>query len=142
MPQAFMGELVKSSAHPRWNPPRNSTLPTFTAGTSSALQGTQKPFDQLWHLLLTKLLDEELGYSAINTARSAISAVTQTAVGSQPQITRFLKGVFELRTPLPKYTHTSDVGILLDYFRKQKCSVELSLKELTKQLAALFSSFV
>ena len=50
MHQAFMGELVKSSAHPRWNPPRNSTLPTFTAGTSSALQGTQKPFDQLWHL--------------------------------------------------------------------------------------------
>ena len=91
---------------------------------------------------LTKLLDEDVGYSTIFMARSAISAVTQTAIGSHPQITRFLKGVFELRTPLPKYTHTSDVGILLDYFRKQKCSVELSLKELTKQLAALFSSFV
>ena len=55
---------------------------------------------------LTELFDDGLGYSAINTARSAISAVTQTAVGSCPQVIRFLKGVFELRTPLPKYTHT------------------------------------
>ena len=108
------------------------------SGNSETLRPTVAPVLEF----LTKLLDEELGYSAINTARSAISAVTQTAVGSQPQITKFLKGVFELRTPLPKYTHTWDDGILLDYFRKQKCNVELSLKELTKQLAALFSSFV
>ena len=86
---------------------------------------------------LTKLFEEGLGYSAINTARSAISAVTQTAIGSHCQITRFLKGVFELRTPLPKYTHTWNVAILLDYFRKQKCNVELSLKQFTKKLAAL-----
>ena len=86
---------------------------------------------------LTELIDEELGYSAINTARSAVSAVTQTAIGSHPQITRFLKGVFELRPTLPKYTHTWDAGILLDYFRRQKTNVELSLKELSKKLAAL-----
>ena len=51
---------------------------------------------------LTKLFDEGLGYSAINTARSAVSAVTQTTIGSHPQITWFLKGEFELRTALPK----------------------------------------
>ena len=87
---------------------------------------------------LTELLDG-LGYSAINTARSAISAVTQTVVGSCPQVIRFLKGVFELRTPLPKYTHTRtrDARVLSDYFRKQKPNVDLTLKELSKKLPAL-----
>lgn len=72
-------------------------------------------------------------------ARSAISAVTQTAIGSHPQITRFLKGVFELWTPLPKHTHTHtwDVELFLDYFRNQKCNVELSLKELTKKTCCI-----
>ena len=84
-----MGELVTLSMRPGGNSPRNGTLPTITAGTSSALQPAQIPFDQL-----TKLFEEGLGYCVmINTSRSAISAVTQTAICYHPQITRFMKGV-------------------------------------------------
>lgn len=53
------------------------------------------------------------------------------------QVTRFMKGVFELRTPLPKYTTMWDVGILLDIFRRQNSNKKLSLQELTFKLCAL-----
>lgn len=48
-----------------------------------------------------------------------------------------MKGIFELRTPLPKYTHAWDVAVLLDYFKKQNTNSELSLQELSAKLCAL-----
>ena len=54
---------------------------------------------------LTQLYESGLGYSAINTARSAISSfviVDNTPAGQIPIIQRFLKGVFNLRPTLPK----------------------------------------
>lgn len=90
---------------------------------------------------LTELFEEGLGYSAINTARSALSAVVKTeggkTVGSDPRVVRFLKGVFELRTPVAKYSDIWDVDILLNFFRKKNDNEELLLKELTKKLCAL-----
>jgi site-specific recombinase XerD len=90
---------------------------------------------------LTELYEEGLGYSAINTARSALSAVMKTdngkTVGADPRVVRFLKGVFELRTPMPKYKDIWDVNILLQFFRNMKENKDLSLKELTKKLCAL-----
>lgn len=87
---------------------------------------------------LAGLFDEGLGYSAINTACSAISAVSGSAIGAHPQVKRLVKGVFELRTPLPKYAHTWDVGVLLGYFKRQSnTNKELSLKMLSKKLVAL-----
>ena len=90
---------------------------------------------------LTDLYQQGLGYSAINTARSALSAVMQTTdnrtIGAHPTVIRFLKGVFELRTPQPRYKQTWDVGILLDFFKRQAINCELSLKDLTRKLCAL-----
>ena len=86
---------------------------------------------------LTHLYHQGIGYSAINTARSAISAITLNTLGSHPCIVRFMKGIFELRTPLPKYTHTWDVAVLLEHLRKLKTNASLSLKELSKKVCAL-----
>ena len=90
---------------------------------------------------LTILFRQGLGNSAINTARSAISAVVKsqegTSIGSERQIVRFMKGVFELRTPLPKYDCVWDVGILLNYFRQQKSDKDLTFKGLSLKLGAL-----
>ena len=94
--KAFKAELVKSSA-----------LVGVHQQTVCFLSFLLEPvlcLKELWSpssscgTFLTKLFDEGLGYSAINTARSAISAVTLWVVGSHPQITWFLKGVFELQT--------------------------------------------
>jgi len=90
---------------------------------------------------LTGLFSLGLGYSAINTARSAISAVVQTdgdkKMGEHPLICRFVRGVFQLRTPLPRQKNTWDVTVLLDFFRNSKNNSKLSLKELTLKLCAL-----
>ena len=63
---------------------------------------------------LTSLFDSGLGFTAINTARSALSSIITLSnglsIGENPTICRFLKGVFELRPALPKYNAIWDVG--------------------------------
>ena len=62
---------------------------------------------------LTSLFHLGLGYSALNTAPSALSAVMKIndniSFGEQPLVCRFIKGVFQLKPALPKYTHIWDV---------------------------------
>ena len=79
---------------------------------------------------------EQLGYSSINTARGALSAMCikldGTLAGTHPLVIRFLKGVFNLRPPLQtKPSHVWDVSIVTEYLRKLSPVKELSLKDLT-----------
>lgn len=69
---------------------------------------------------LTKLFDRGLSYSSINSARSAISQFTVVldstfSFGCHPITHRFMKGVFRLRPPCPKYMATWNVSPLLKY---------------------------
>lgn len=82
------------------------------------------------HELLNYLAYEKgLGYSALNTARSAISAVSTmlggTKIGEDPIICRFLRGVFNTRPSLPRFTHTWDPEVPLKYLDFDSKSVEL-----------------
>ena len=90
---------------------------------------------------LTGLFAMGLGYSALNTARSALSAVIRTdsgrTIGTHPAVVRFMKGVFELRTPTSRYQKTWDVSILLSYFKDKEANSLLTLKDLTMKLCAL-----
>lgn len=56
-----------------------------------------------------------LGYSALNTARSALSCIiapkNMVSFGSQPLVVRFLKGVYESRPSVPRYVETWDVKL-------------------------------
>lgn len=87
------------------------------------------------------MYEQGLGYSGINTARSAVSAVLQTcdgrAIGEHPLVCRFVKGVFQLRTPVPRNKETWDVNTVLDLFRNMKDNNDLSLKWLTLKLCSL-----
>lgn len=90
---------------------------------------------------LTDLFDRGFSHSALNTARSSLSSYMtlkgNCQVGDHPSICRFMKGVYQLRTPLPKYQSTWDVNLLLEFFKGQNDSQFLSLKELTQKLCAL-----
>ena len=70
---------------------------------------------------LTELFNTGIGYSAINTARSALSTVLLNSAGvpieNCPDVKRFLKGVFELRPSMPKYTFIWDVEVILDFLK-------------------------
>jgi hypothetical protein len=86
---------------------------------------------------LVTLFESGLGYSCVNTARSALSLQSGNPLGSHPLVVRFMKGVFELRPSLPRYTSTWDVNIVLTYLKSLSLNAHLSLKDLTYKLACL-----
>lgn len=92
---------------------------------------------------LTSLYESGVGYSALNTARSALSAVgiiiDGFSVGSHPIVIRYMKGVFNERPSLPRYSETWDVSLVLKYLQKLSPVKDLSLKLLTFKLAMLIS---
>lgn len=83
------------------------------------------------------------GYSSINTARSALSALglkfDSILVGQHPLIIRFLRGVFNLRPSRPKYTCIWDVQLVLNLLRTLSPVKFISLKDLTLKLTMLLA---
>ena len=79
------------------------------------------------------------GYSSLNTARSAISAIIRptdsVSFGEHPLITRLLKGMFRERPSLRKYIVTYDAKSVLDYIKSFQRNFDL--KMLTKCLVTL-----
>ena len=51
-------------------------------------------------------------------------------MGQHPLVTRLLKGAFNDRPPLPKYTSTWEVQVVLDYLQSLGENESLSLKQL------------
>ena len=90
---------------------------------------------------LTKLYLSGIGYSAVNTARSALSSIVSlkdnTPIGQHPLICRLLKGGFELRPALPKYTVIWDIGIVFKYLQTLHPPGLLSLKNLSLKVTML-----
>ena len=80
---------------------------------------------------LTDMYNSGYGYSAINTARAAVSGINST--GSHPLVCRYMRGVFNLRPSIPRYTHIWDVSIVLNYLRTLP-AVELNLHMLSVKL--------
>lgn len=70
---------------------------------------------------MTDLFEQGLGYSAMNTVRSALSQVlhspTGVPFGQLPTVKQFLKGVFQEKPTLPRYSVTWDPAILLPYLK-------------------------
>lgn len=91
---------------------------------------------------LTELYKSGLGYSCINTARSALSSFIQlnnVNIGSHPLVRRFMRGVFVLRPALPRYNVTWDVNIVLKYLKSLSPLSSLSLLQLSHKLVMLMA---
>ncbi|CAH3177458.1 unnamed protein product [Porites lobata] len=90
---------------------------------------------------LTLLYQQGLTYSAINTARSALSSYITlengTCVGKHPLVSQLMKGIFQEKPPRPKYTEIWDVSIVLSYLQSLSAVDRLSLRELTLKLLVL-----
>lgn len=93
---------------------------------------------------LTTMFDRGLGYSSINTARAALSAIVTltdcrgVAFGTHPLVHRFMKGVFNKRPSLPRYSTTWDPTTVLDYL-KQMPLENIKLQALTFKLVMLLA---
>ena len=75
--------------------------------------------------------------------RSAISSahvpVEGAPVGQHSLVSRFLKGIFNIRPPQPKYCTTWDTGKVLQYILSLPRNRELSLRLLTLKTAMLIA---
>ena len=84
--------------------------------------------------------DLHLGYSALNTARSALSSfitIDNHPVGSHPLVVRLLKGIFHTKPALPKNTVIWDVNVVLLYLKSLSPATKLTLKELSRKAVTL-----
>ena len=89
---------------------------------------------------LWKLFQDGLGYSAINTARSALSAVIEingAPVGHHALIKRFVRAAFQQHPALPKNTVVWDADIVLTYLRSLSPVKLIPIKLLTHKLTML-----
>jgi integrase len=92
-------------------------------------------------IFLQHLLDAGSGYSVINTARSALSALinlkTGIQFGSHPDVTLFMKGVFNIRPTTPKYVSTWDPVHVLTFLEQWFPADNITLEKLTLKLIML-----
>uniref|UniRef100_A0A1X7UF04 Core-binding (CB) domain-containing protein n=1 Tax=Amphimedon queenslandica TaxID=400682 RepID=A0A1X7UF04_AMPQE len=82
-------------------------------------------------------------YNSIGAYRSAISSVHDKVdgvpVGQHPLVTRLIKGIFNNRPPIPRYSSTWDVQTVLRYLESLGPSTNLSLKLLSLKTVFLMA---
>ena len=92
---------------------------------------------------LADLYKQGYQYSSLNSYRSAISSVHEMvegqSVGQHPIIARLMKGVFHDRPPLPRYTSTWNVQVVITYLESLGATESLDLKMLTWKTVMLLA---
>ncbi|XP_053321093.1 uncharacterized protein LOC128492534 [Spea bombifrons] len=91
---------------------------------------------------LTDLFENQKAYRTVNLYRSAISAghvhLDGVPIGQHPLICRLLRGIPLSRPPLPRYSSTWDVDVVLRFLENWPPNPALSLKQLSAKLLLLF----
>ncbi|CAH2086588.1 unnamed protein product [Euphydryas editha] len=88
---------------------------------------------------LTKLYEKGAVYSSINCCKSALALILGPKISNDDRIARFLKGIFRLRPPHPKYDITWDVSIVLNFLSNKGKNSLLTLEDISKKLITLLA---
>jgi hypothetical protein len=90
---------------------------------------------------LQSLFLRGLGYSALNTARSALSSVillpNAPLFGAHPDVKLFMKGTFNVNPPKARYISTWDPSQVLTFLQTWFPASEISLDKLSMKVAML-----
>ena len=90
---------------------------------------------------LQNLYDRAFSYSALNTARSSLSSFIilggNLTIGTHPLVQRYMKGVFQARPAVTRYTSTWDTSVVLLYLKGLHPATGLTLQQLTQKLVML-----
>lgn len=85
-------------------------------------------------------------FSAVNTARSALSGFATLAdgsnIGSNEVVCRLIKGIFNANPPAPRYKRIWDVKQVLNLLRSWSPVKKLSLRNLTLKLCMLIALLI
>ena len=115
--------------------------------TSWCVSRTQCPFSatvaEVLEFLTEQFHTRKLSYRTVGVYKSCISQlhdpIEGQPLGTLPLLSRFMKGIFELRPPLPKICSTWSVGTLLEHIKNLPSNESLSLKELTFKTTILLA---
>ena len=136
---------------------RNLLQQKLSAGSKKTYQGPWKRWGCWCHQrsldpisapvehVANYLAEEQLriGYSALNTTRSAISAYHDKCdgrpVGQHELIKDIMESALKIKPPKPKYTSTWDVNLVLEYIRQLGPNASLDKKTLTLKITMLMS---
>lgn len=88
---------------------------------------------------LSKQFSEGCAYSTLNSHRSALSLLLGNNIGSDECIKRLLKGAYKLKPSQPKYIHTWNPQLVLNYISNWFPNTGLNLEKITKKLAILLA---
>ena len=92
---------------------------------------------------LAGLYQEGLEHRTINSIRSAVSMthchVEGVPIGQHPLVSRLLKGVYNSRSPKPRYSATWDVDSVIHYLISLGENDQLTLKDLSQKTALLMA---
>lgn len=80
---------------------------------------------------LTQKFKQGASYSCLNIHRSALSIILGTSVTLNDCVNRFMKGVYRLNPPQPKYNSIWDTNIVLNYLSHLYPYEDISLPDLT-----------
>lgn len=90
---------------------------------------------------LTEQFEEGKSYQTILGYRSAINTIATVEhysdICQHPLMHRFIRGVFNIRPPLPKYTKIWDVSIVLSYIRQLGDNEVMPMLKLSMKVATL-----
>lgn len=90
---------------------------------------------------LSHVASRGLGYSSVNSARSALSAclpqLENVNVGKHFNVCELMTGIRNTDPPLPRWNATWDVNVVLDYLRELSPLSHLTLKQLSLKLVML-----
>ena len=86
---------------------------------------------------LTSMYERGIGHSQINKTRSALSVIyPDVAIGKHPLISRFVRGVRNLRSGQVKYPLLWDAKELLNHLISWEISSDASIQDISRKLAA------
>ena len=101
------------------------------------------PVADVLTFLTETVTNKSLEYRTLAVYKSAISQghlpVGQTKLGDLPVVSRFMKGIFRMKSPTPRLSSTWDVKHLLDFLATLDPPAGLTLKMLSLKLAALLA---
>ena len=92
---------------------------------------------------LAELYDKGYQYRSLNSYRSAISSIHEKIdgqnVSQHPLVSRLLKGAFNKKPPMPRYSHFWNVSVVLTFLKGLGHNTSLSLKWLSIKTAMLMA---
>lgn len=88
---------------------------------------------------LTDQYNSGAQYGTINSCRSALALILGSEISTDDRVKRFIKGIFRLRPPLPRYNLTWDVSVVLNFLGNLYPNEDISLQMLSKKLLTLLA---